>query len=159
MRLLLNDGVTELSIEAAKRTARLSELSRRVLNAAAQLSAQKNDGCAGLEHLLLVLARERRSPASQILHQCRLDQQALEKAIDRLKPNVDQSAQTLLEEVIDHAVDRADQLGMHYTGTDHMLLALAEHPRGVALLKNYKVNAKQIIATIYRDVIPPPPNQ
>jgi ATP-dependent Clp protease ATP-binding subunit ClpA len=78
VRLLLNDEVTELSLEAAKRTARLSELSRRVLNAATQLATQNEIDCAGLEHLLLVLARERRSPASQILYQCGLDQAALE---------------------------------------------------------------------------------
>jgi hypothetical protein len=60
--------------------------------------------------------------------------------------------------VIDHAVDRADQLGMHYTGTDHILLALAENPHGIGLLKMYKVDTQQVIAAIYRDVIPPPPD-
>ena len=47
VRLLLNDGVTELSLEAAKRAARLSELSRRVLNAARQWPPRWIDRSSG----------------------------------------------------------------------------------------------------------------
>lgn len=157
VRLLLNDGVTELSIEAAKRTARLSELSRRVLNAAAQLTSAQEP--AGLDHLLLVLARERRSRVSRVLRECGLDQTTLETALEQ--PGVETAspgeshAGALLEDVIDHAVDRADQLGMHYTGTDHMLLAFAENPHGKGLLERYQVDVEQLIAAIHRDLLPP----
>ncbi len=157
VRLLLNEGVTELSIEAAKRTARLSELSRRVLNAANQFATLDDACCAGIEHLLLILVRERRSSVSRILRECGLDQGALEAAVDQIRPDIDPTAEALFEEIIDHAVDRADQLGMHYTGTDHILLALAENPRGAALLQTYNVDTKKVIAAIFRDMIPPPP--
>jgi ATP-dependent Clp protease ATP-binding subunit ClpA len=155
VRLLLSDGVTELSIEAAKRMARLSELSRRALNAASQLASQDKEQPAGLDHLLLVLAREERSMVSCILHDCGLDQQALETALGQMAPENGLTPEALLEDVIDHAVDRADQLGTHYTGTDHVLLALAQNPHGARLLQKYGVNLKQLSAAIYRDLLPP----
>jgi ATP-dependent Clp protease ATP-binding subunit ClpA len=155
VRLLLNDGVTELSIETAKRAARLSELSRRVLNAASQLADQRQDQPVGIVHLLLVLAREQRSVVSRILHDCGLDEQALAGAPGQWPPGNALTSAALLEDVIDHAVDRADQLGTHYTGTDHILLALAQNPHGAKLLKRYGVNLDQLLAAIYRDLLPP----
>jgi ATP-dependent Clp protease ATP-binding subunit ClpA len=160
VRLLLNDGVTELSIEAAKRMARLSELSRRVLNAAGQLASQVGGQVGGIEHLLLVLAHERRSKASRILRECGLDQDRLESTLNRPAAQAT-SQKTLdpeanLEDVIDHAVDRADQLGTHYTGTDHILLALAQNPHGAQLLRRHGVDLARLIAAVYEHLSPPP---
>jgi ATP-dependent Clp protease ATP-binding subunit ClpA len=155
VRLLLNDGETELSVETAKRVARLSELSRRVLNAASQLADQQNDQPAGIDHVLLVLAREQRSVVSRILRDCGLDEQALAGALGQLSHNSNPTSEALLEDVIDHAVDRADQLGTHYTGTDHILLALAQNPHGAKLLRHYGVSLDQLLAAIYRDLLPP----
>jgi ATP-dependent Clp protease ATP-binding subunit ClpA len=155
VRLLLNDGVTELSIETAKRVARLSELSRRVLNAASQLADQQQEQPAGIDHLLLVLAREQRSVVSRILRDCGLNEGALAGALGQLSPENDLTSDALLEDVIDHAVDRADQLGTHYTGTDHILLALAQNPHGATLLQHYGVSLEQLLAAIYRDLLPP----
>jgi ATP-dependent Clp protease ATP-binding subunit ClpA len=152
VRRLLQDGMTELSIEAAKRTARLSELSRRVLNAAEQLAAQQEDQPAGLDHLLLVLAGEKRSPVSRILRDSGLNRETLQARLGQFKVEDPLNPQDLLEDVIDHAVDRADQLGTHYTGTDHILLALAENPHGARLLQQAGVNREQLIAAIYRDL-------
>lgn len=152
VRLLLNDGVTELSIEAAKRTARLSELSRRVLNAASQLAAPDNTHAAGIEHLLIVLAHERRSVASRLLRDSGLDVAGVEAALVNAHPEALAHSQAVLEDVIDHAVDRADQLGMHYTGTEHMLLALAENAHGAKLLQAHGVTLQDLIAAIYRDL-------
>lgn len=153
VRLLLHDGVTELSIETAKRFARLSELSRRVLNAAEQLAAQVEGQATGSEHLLLALARERRSVVSQILRDHGLDYARLAAAIEESR--LDRHSEVILEETIDHAVDRADQLGMHYTGTEHLLLALAEDLYGARLLKRYGVAPRQVIAVLYQYLLPP----
>jgi ATP-dependent Clp protease ATP-binding subunit ClpC len=155
VRLLLSDGVTELSIETAKRIARLSELSRRVLNAASQLADQQQDQPTGIDHLLLVLAREKRSPVSRILGDCGLNEMALAGALGQLSTGNDLTSEALLEDVIDHAVDRADQLGTHYTGTDHILLALAQNPHGAKLLQHYGVRLDRLLAAIYRDLLPP----
>lgn len=152
VKMLLNEGVTELSIEAAKRTARLSELSRRVLNAAGQLD--NATGSKGLIHLLLVLARERRSIASRLLSECGLDVESVQAALPAPQPQVPTHSEAVLEDVIDHAVTRADQLGMHYTGTEHILLALAEHPQGAKLLQTHGVDTGHLVAAIYDDLLP-----
>ncbi len=152
VRLLLNDGVTELSIEAAKRMARLSELSRRALNAAGQLAAEYETPHAGLGHLLLVLGRERRSMASRVLQACGLDQDRLDVTLRATTPQAPIVQQPVLEDVIDMAVDRADQLGTHYTGTDHILLALAQHSAGAHLLRQHGVDPKKLVAAVYRDL-------
>lgn len=150
VRLLLNEGVTELSIEAAKRVARLSELSRRVLNAAQQLASQAEGHSAGLPHLLVVLARERRSMSSRWLCDAGLNLAALEAAVSRMLPEEALVQAALLEDVIDSAVNHADGLGMHYTGTDHMLLALALHGHGAPLLRAYGVDPVALAETLRR---------
>lgn len=150
VRRLLNDGLTEIRIEMAKRMARLSELSRRVLNAA----AQEGDQHAGLDHLLLVLARERRSLASSLLQELGLDLVQLEASLhDKSRDHALQEA--LLEDVIDHAVDRADQLGTHYTGTDHILLALAQNDVGARMLSQYGVDPARLVKAVYERLLPP----
>jgi ATP-dependent Clp protease ATP-binding subunit ClpA len=154
VRLLLHGGVTELNIEAAKRMARLSELSRRVLNAAGQMAATEQDQPAGIAHLLAVLARERRSVVSRLLHEAGLQQDDLLAAVQAGTASQADDPRAVLEDVIDHAVDRADQLGMHYTGTEHILLALAENPQGAALLQRFGVEAARLVAVIYRDLLP-----
>ncbi len=141
--------MTELSIEAAKRTARLSELSRRVLNAAEQLASVRTEHQpTRLDHLLLVLARERRSMSSRILRECGLNLPRLEEDMENQKDGILQEA--VVEEVIDQAVDRADQLGTHYTGTDHILLALAQNPAGAQLLAEVGVNPARLIDALYQ---------
>ncbi|MBN1679258.1 MAG: hypothetical protein JW966_03135, partial [Anaerolineae bacterium] len=159
VRLLLNDGLTEISIEAAKRTARLSELSRRVLNGADQLAAKHNRQAASLIDLLAVLASERRSMVSSILRECGLAWDQLEAALARPgadpAPGTTPDQQAALEDVIDHAVDRADQLGTHYTGTDHILLALAQNNEGARLLVRVHVNSEALIAAVYRHLLLP----
>ncbi len=155
VRLLLNDGVTEMSLEAAKRVARLSELSRRALNAAQQLAAQTDGQVAGLPHLLLVLAREQRSMASRWLCEAGLDLEALEASVSRVSGTEAAIQAALLEDVIDSAVNHADRLGMHYTGTDHMLLALTLHSYGAQLLRAYGVDPQALRDTLLRALAQP----
>jgi ATP-dependent Clp protease ATP-binding subunit ClpA len=156
VRRLLRGGVTDLSLEAAKRTARLSELSRRVLNAAEQLASQGGGQPIAPDHLLLVLARERRSAASRMLRDCGLNPATLEAVLNRHVSGDLASLEALVEEVIDHAVDRANRLGTHYTGTDHLLLALAENPYGAGLLRQCGVDVERLVAAVYHDLLPPP---
>jgi ATP-dependent Clp protease ATP-binding subunit ClpA len=139
-RRLLQEGITEISVEQAKRVARLSELSRRVLNGAEQVAAQMGHRYVGLGHLLLVLARERRSICARLLHEAGLDMAALEANLTKARP----ATGGLLEDVIDRAVDRAESFGSHYTGTDHLLLTLAQTPRGARLLRKYGADPQMI---------------
>ncbi|NDJ77300.1 MAG: hypothetical protein GYB65_13690 [Chloroflexi bacterium] len=151
VRLLLHDGITELGIEAAKRIARLSELSRRVLTAAGQLATQDDQRQpAGVAHLLLALALERRSVVSRVLQECGLQQSPLEAEASQAAEG-DQAVQAaILDDVIDHAVDRANQLGTHYTGTEHIVLALAQNAHGASLLQRHGVKPDKLITAIYQ---------
>lgn len=138
VRRLLNEGITELNIEAARRLARLSELSRRVLNAAAALAREQEHPAPHLEHLLLVLAREKRSMAAQYLLAAGLDVAQLNADLALLSP--DPLASMALDELIDSAVDQAEALGSHYTGTDHVLLAMLHDRNTLPLLHHYQVD-------------------
>jgi ATP-dependent Clp protease ATP-binding subunit ClpA len=139
-RRLLQEGITEISVEQAKRVARLSELSRRTLNAAEQIAEQMGHKHVGLAHLLLVLSGERRSICARLLRESGLDAAALEGNLIKPRP----ATGGMLEDVIDRAVDRAESLGSHYTGTDHLLLSLAQNPRGARLLRKYGVNPQAL---------------
>jgi ATP-dependent Clp protease ATP-binding subunit ClpA len=140
VRRLLQEGITEISIEQAKRVARLSELSRRVLNGAEQIAEKMGHKHVGLAHLVLVLARERRSISSKMLRESGLDDIALEADLTKARPAMG----GMLDDVIDRAVDRAESFGSHYTGTDHLLLTLASDPRGARLLRKYGAEPLQI---------------
>src|SRR5258707_13411270 len=67
VRRLLQEGITEISIEQAKRVARLSELSRRGLNGAEQIAEKIGAKHVGIGHPVLVLARQQRSISSRML--------------------------------------------------------------------------------------------
>jgi ATP-dependent Clp protease ATP-binding subunit ClpA len=93
-----------------------------------------------LMHLLLALAQEKRSPAALSLHRCGLNLTALQDALRR--PHVSTAAH--LEEVLDEAVFYAEQMGSHYTGTDHIIMALARHERGMWLLLKFRVDVERL---------------
>lgn len=149
-RRLLQEGITEISIEQAKRVARLSELSRRVLNGAEQISQQLGHKRVGLAHLLLVMGFERRSVCAKMLLENGLDIALLEANLTKPHP----ATGGRLEDVIDLAVDHAESFGSHYTGTDHLLLTLALDSRGSRLLRKYGVDphavARQLHALLVR---------
>lgn len=123
VKRLVNAGILEINVESARRMATLSELSRRVLNASAKLAAEYTHPAAGLEHLLMVLAQERRSIAAQLLLDTGFKQERLAEDMRKLQPDAALSVATL-DEVIDRAVEQAEAMGTHYTGTDHLLLAM-----------------------------------
>lgn len=139
IRRLLSEGAYESSLEAVRRSARLSELSRRVLNAAAQLAAENDHQTTGLEHLLLVLGREKRSMAARLLLEAGLDEARLAADLRRLQPDPTLAA-TALDEVMGRAVEQTETLGTHYTGTDHILLAMTMDDEAVNLMRHYGVD-------------------
>lgn len=125
-----------------------------MLNAASQLALQSGDARGpGIIHLVCVLAEERRSMAGRLLLEHGLAQVRLVQAIAEGQVSEAQAQQALLEDVIDRAANRADQLGTHYTGTEHMLLALAQHSVGAQLLHDYGVDGKTLIEAVYRQLL------
>ncbi|MBI5667239.1 MAG: hypothetical protein HZC41_04455 [Chloroflexi bacterium] len=136
VRHALSDGATEPDLQLAKRTARLSELSRRVINAAEQMAVTLDHPSVGLGHLLLVMLLEERSPIAGLLRDGALDEAALRHELEAGDPALLVS----LEAVLTRALDTAQSMGSHYTGTEHLLLTLAADDTGAALLHRYGIN-------------------
>ena len=134
---IVEAGQTEIGLERALRTARPSELTRRVLSRAALLTAEMQQTETTLLHFVMALTQELRSPAGRLLRSAGLDDDQL--AWDTVIRSVPSSADDL-EEVLDDAVFAAERLGDHYTGTDHILLVLTENRHGVRLLQRYGVD-------------------
>jgi ATP-dependent Clp protease ATP-binding subunit ClpA len=131
VRKALSAGYSEEGLQRARRTAQLSELSRRVINAAEQMAVALDHPTVGLGHLLLVLLRERRSPTAALLARLDLDEARVNTLVEAQQPDALVSIETLLEDALEHARN----LGSHYTGTEHLLLALATQESGAALIE------------------------
>ncbi|MCZ7544722.1 MAG: hypothetical protein M5R40_14915 [Anaerolineae bacterium] len=132
-RRMIQLGVTEIDMDAARMMARLSELSRRTLTAAEQVAARNGHAEVTVAHLLLVLSQEQRSVCSRILRECGFHPDELEASFQKENPTTGGS----VDAIVNMAVDEADRLGSLYTGTDHMLLSICLHPRGARLLRMY----------------------
>jgi ATP-dependent Clp protease ATP-binding subunit ClpA len=133
---LLQEGISEITLEMARRMAKLSELGRRVLNAAEQVAHSYQQHSVGPAHLLYVLTRERRSITCRLLPDCDFDVDRFAELVPALPPK-SVEAEAMLDHLIDRAVDRAEALGSHYTGTEHILLAMTLEPRARDLLTDY----------------------
>ncbi|MDX1991692.1 MAG: Clp protease N-terminal domain-containing protein [bacterium] len=149
VRRALNDGLMEFNLEDARRSTRLSELSRRVLNAAEQMAVSLDHPNLGIGHLLLILTRESRSPTSKLLQQSGLN----ERAIERLLQERDPFALTSVKRILDQAVEQAQMLGSHYTGTEHLLLAVLADAVGQALLERSGVLAEALQRRIQEQLL------
>jgi ATP-dependent Clp protease ATP-binding subunit ClpA len=130
VRRALKDGATELDLQVARRSARLSELSRRVITAAEQMAVAYDHPTVGLGHLLLALLLEKRSPVSTILRESNLDAGFLRNGLSEHDPLLLAN----IEIVLSQALDEGEDAGSHYTGTEHLLLTLTINPEGIALL-------------------------
>ncbi len=154
VRRIVSDGARELDLQAAKRSARLTELSRRTISAAEQMAVTLDHPTIGLGHLLLVMLLEERSPISKLLYQSGLEENALRQRLEESDAGLLMS----IEAVLNRALDQAESLGSHYTGTDHLLLTLAADENGSAVLEGMGVNAhdlaEQVRAQLLDDMFP-----
>jgi ATP-dependent Clp protease ATP-binding subunit ClpA len=139
VKRLLQQGISEITIEAVRHMARLSELGKRVLNAAEQVANSYNQRTVAPEHVLWVLTQERRSIAKKLLAQCHCDIEQLGALIPTL-PAYAIEQEMRLNQILDKAVDRAEAMGSHYTGTEHILLAMTLDPWAQQMLKTHGVD-------------------
>jgi ATP-dependent Clp protease ATP-binding subunit ClpA len=149
VRIALDDGMTEYTLQLVRRSARLSELSRRVITAAEQEALARDDPTIGISHLLLVLIRERRSSIPSVLEKVALQAQR----IDALLRDGDPDALHPIDTVMLKASDQARALGSHFTGTEHLLLALTTEPTGIRLLSKLGVSADDLRDLIARQLV------
>ncbi len=147
VRRHLRQGVAaEFSLQVARRTARLSELSRRVIAGAEQLAVTLDHPTVGIGHLLLALLLEERGPMAALLRASGLDQSCLRACLDRRDPLPLESVELVLAQAQDHA----DNMGSHYTGTEHLLLALALAPAGAGLLRVCGADPMALVSELAR---------
>jgi ATP-dependent Clp protease ATP-binding subunit ClpA len=139
VRRALNDGLTEYSLQQARRNVRLSELSRRVIYAAEQVAVTFDHETVGLGHLILVLMREHRSSASALLRNA-INEAEIQAALDEKDP----MALVSIEGIIMLSEEHAQKLGSHYTGTEHLLLALLGDQEGARLLTRLGAKTEQL---------------
>jgi ATP-dependent Clp protease ATP-binding subunit ClpC len=131
VRRALSEGTSEADLQMV----RLSELSRRVIYAAEQLAHSLGHADVGIGHLLLVMARESRSQTSPMLLACGLDETRLRDGLAR----GDALLLVSLDQILNQVRDLVERIGSHYTGTEHLLLALVYDPAGQAALHAYGV--------------------
>jgi ATP-dependent Clp protease ATP-binding subunit ClpA len=153
VRRSLHEGVSELDLQFVKRSARLSELSRRVISAAEQMATSEehtDSGTAGMGHLLLVLLLESRSPMSALLRTSGLDEARLREGLSSRDPALLVS----IEGILNQALDPVERVGnpSYYTGTDQILFTLALDPEGAAVLHAYGVKVAQLLRRLKPDL-------
>jgi len=140
VRAALSEGLQEDHLQLVRRGARLSELSRRVINAAEQMAVALDHETVGLGHLLLVLRRERRATTAELLQKYGLDTTLANEVIEGQATQ----ATVSMEAVLLAAGEYAQQIGTHYTGTEHLLLAFCMNPDGEALLHACGVDSQAL---------------
>lgn len=134
----LVDGVSEFDLEYLKRNVRFSELARRVINAAEQIARTLEHPTVGLGHLLQALIDERRGIAMKLFRENGF-------LIDQLHDDLQQQYAPLMvgiEELLNQALDLAEQHSSHYTGTEHFILTLLTE--NADLFKRYGVDPQQV---------------
>lgn len=148
VRAALDDGQQEFSLEVVRRSVSLSELSRRVITAAEQMAVRMDTPTVGMGHLLLVLMQERRSPTAPLLAQSGLDAARLRAGLWAGEAGLLVS----IESVVRQAVEHAQSLGTHFTGTEHLLLAITIDPAGITLLDQHGANAEALRELVARQL-------
>lgn len=140
VRRALNEGMTEFNLEAVRRNPRFSELARRVINAAEGYSLSLDHETIGVGHVLLALLHERRGSIAQILTRSGFDASALSADLARHAPALLTSAESIFE----LSLESAERHSNHYTGTEHLLLAILELPDADALMSHYNAHADNL---------------
>jgi ATP-dependent Clp protease ATP-binding subunit ClpC len=128
-----------------------TQRARRVLSLAHMEAERMHQASIGTEHLLLGLMQEEGGVAGRVLRELGLEFERVKEIVDRLAGSgqyrggrIDLSADT--QQVLEYAIDEARRMGHHNIGTEHLLLGLVRHERGIALevLRKLGVTPEQI---------------
>ncbi|OJX40496.1 MAG: NDP-hexose 4-ketoreductase [Chloroflexi bacterium 44-23] len=130
---------------------RFTQRARRVLSLAHQEAEKLQQDAISTEHLLMGLIREDGGVASRVLRDLGLEPERIQEMIERLGGKGESTAKRLdltpgVQKVLELAFDEARQMGHHYVGTEHILLALARSDEGLAsdVLKKLGISPEQI---------------
>ena len=126
---------------------RFTKRARQALAMAHEEARRLNHGYIGTEHLLLGLLREEEGIASRVLIDLGLSISQVRRAVERVvgrneRPMNSMELAEQSKQVVEIAFEEAKNLGHHYIGTEHLLLALV-HDQGtmaVAVLQSLNIN-------------------
>lgn len=125
---------------SASRHLRLSELLRRTLNAARQMANDSGQTTVGFGHVLLALATEQRSWTATVLAECGLNVESLINALMSRETGLLVSIDALMA----LAGERAEAMGNHYTGTEHLVLVLVTDSAGAVMLTRHGADIQML---------------
>lgn len=130
---------------------RFTQRARRVLSLAHQEAERMRQDAIGTEHILVGLIQEEGGVAGRVLRDLGLDTERVREMVERLGGRSDSSNKRLdlspgVQEVLEFAIEEARQMGHHYIGTEHILLALVRSDQGLAMevLRKLGVTPEQI---------------
>lgn len=139
---------------------RFTERAAEALRLAQETAGQMGHSYVGSEHLLAGLAKESGGMAAKVLHDFDVTAEKIQAEIEKTtgKGNPDMSAPQGLtprtKKIIELAVMTANQLGVSYVGTEHLLLGLIREGQNVALsiLNAMGIDARQLYSTLLQAV-------
>ena len=128
-----------------------TQRARRVLSLAHQEAEKMRQEAISTEHLLMGLIQEEGGVAGRVLRDLGLEQDRIREMVERLGGTGDSNVKRLdltpgVQQVLEFAIEEARQMGHHYIGTEHILLALIRSDQGLAneVLKKLGITAEQI---------------
>jgi ATP-dependent Clp protease ATP-binding subunit ClpC len=130
---------------------RFTQRARRVLSLAHQEAERMRQDAISTEHLLMGLIQEEGGVAGRVLRDLGLEPERVREIIERLGGMGDSKNKRLdltagVQQVLEFAIEEARQMGHHYIGTEHILLALVRSEEGQAMevLKKLGVTPEQV---------------
>lgn len=140
---------------------KFTKRARRVLTFAQEEAQRLNHNYIGTEHILLGLIREEEGLAAKVLKELGLDQNRVRQVIEEIvgrgqaAPGTRLSLTPRTKRVIELAVDEARRMGMHYIGTEHLLLGLIREGDGIAVnvLKSLGISPDKVRSNLAREVM------
>jgi ATP-dependent Clp protease ATP-binding subunit ClpC len=140
---------------------KFTKRARRVLTFAQEEAQRLNHNYIGTEHILLGLIREEEGLAAKVLRELGLDQNRVRQVIEEIVGRGQAAPGTRLaltprtKRVIELAVDEARRMGMHYIGTEHLLLGLIREGDGIAVnvLKSLGISPDKVRSNLAREVM------
>ncbi len=130
---------------------KFTQRAKRVLSIALKEAEAMNQATVGTEHVLLGLISEDGGIANRVLSDLGLEVERVREITLRLSPVSNEKPERIelsqgTQRVLEYSIEEATQMGHHYIGTEHLLLALLRSDEGLApeVLKKLGVTSEQI---------------
>ncbi len=130
---------------------KFTQRAKRVLSIALKEAEAMNQATVGTEHVLLGLISEDGGIANRVLSDLGLEVERVREITLRLSPVSNEKPERIelsqgTQRVLEYSIEEATQMGHHYIGTEHLLLALLRSDEGLApeALKKLGVTSEQI---------------